>query len=214
MDVRQALLQRRAHHRFHPDRPVDEALLRRLVARARLAPTSFNMQNVHWVLVTDPERRRALWEASWKQEQVGTAPVLVVLAGDLTAHRSTDRFLYRAPEEARARLHDMIQGIYEGNERLLRDEACRSVGLAGMALMLAAEEEGLGSCPMIGFDPDAVSGLLGLDEDHPPLLMVTLGYPSDEPRPRLGFRTWEESVSRETFGQPAWTGPFVPEEEV
>ncbi len=214
MDVRQALLHRRARHRFDPDRPLDDGLLRRLVARARLAPTSFNMQNVHWVVVTDPEVRRALWEASWRQEQVGTAAAVVVLAGDLTAHRRTDRFLRHAPEAARAKLHDMIQGIYEGKDRLLRDEACRSVGLAGMSLMLAAEEEGLGSCPMIGFDPEAVSESLGLDEDHPPLLMVTLGHPSDAPRPRLGFLDWEECVSRDRFGVPAWTGPFVPEEEV
>jgi hypothetical protein len=69
----------------------------------------------------------------------------------------------------------LILDLYEGKEQMLRDEGCRSAGLAGMALMLVAKDMGLDSCPMIGFDPAKVAGILNLDADHPPLLMVLVG---------------------------------------
>ena len=43
-----------------------------------------------------------------------------------------------------------------GNEQVQRDEAMRSCGMAAMTLMLAAKEMGYDTCPMDGFDFDAV----------------------------------------------------------
>jgi nitroreductase len=48
-----------------------------------------------------------------------------------------------------------------------------------MALMLAAEEKGLGSCPLIGFDPAGVAGVLGLSARYVPAMIITVGPLAD-----------------------------------
>ena len=100
----------------------------------------------------------------------------------------------------------MIGKFYEGNDQLLRDEACRSVGLAAMALMLSARALGYDSCPMIGFEPNQVSEVVGLDEDHPPLMLVVIGKGTKPAWSRFGLLNLEELVSVDRFGAHSMTG--------
>jgi len=65
---------------------------------------------------------------------------------------------------------------------------------------------GLDSCPMIGFDPAKISEVLGLDENHPPLLMLTIGKAKEEARPRMGLMRYEDCVSVDRFGNHALSG--------
>ena len=50
-------------------------------------------------------------------------------------------------------------------------------------LMLAAWEQGLGSCWVMYFDPAKTSKLLALPENIVPVAMLPLGYPSDSAKP-------------------------------
>lgn len=206
MELLAALTARRSIRKFDPQHRLSEAELRHLIGHAQLAPTSFNMQNWHFVVVTEPAVKEKLWLASWKQAPVRDASVDVIITGDFSGHRRADRYLRHAPPETSARMAGLIHGLYEGKEQLLRDEACRSAGLAGMALMLVAKDMGLDSCPMIGFDPAQVSAALGLDADHPPLLMVTVGKALAPPFPRTGFLDFADSVSLERYGNRPWRG--------
>ncbi len=97
-------------------------------------------------------------------------------------------------------LEPMIMRFYDGNDDLLLQEACRTTGIAGMTMMLLAREMGYDSCPMIGFEPAKVSEILGLDEDHPPLMLLTIGKPLEPARPRMGLLDLEEFVSIDSFG--------------
>jgi nitroreductase len=206
LDLLAALAARRSIRKFDPQHRLSEAELRRLIGHAQLAPTSFNMQNWHFVAVTDAAVKEQLWLASWKQAPVRDASAVVVIAGDYLGHRRTERYLRHAPPETGARMAALILGLYEGNDRLLRDEACRSAGFAGMALMLVAKEMGLDTCPMIGFDPAQVAAALALDADHPPLLMVPVGKALAPPFPRTGFLDFAETVSLDRFGRSPWRG--------
>jgi len=58
-------------------------------------------------------------------------------------------------------------------------EAFRSVSLAAMTLMLAAQVQGLVTGPMRGFDPAAVSREFALAVDELPVILVTVGYPAE-----------------------------------
>jgi nitroreductase len=44
-----------------------------------------------------------------------------------------------------------------------------------MTLMLAAQDKGLVSCPMIGFNQTGVAEAFGLAETEVPVMMVTVG---------------------------------------
>ncbi len=200
MELLDALVSRRSIRKFDPQHRLSEAELRHLLGYAQLAPTSFNMQNWHFVAVSDPAVKERLWLAAWRQAPVRDASVVIVVTGDHTAPARCERALRHAPPEVRARMSKLIHELYEGKEPLLRDEACRSAGFAGMALMLVAKDMGLDSCPMIGFDPEQVSAALGLDAAHPPLLMVPVGKALAPAFPRTGFLDFAETISVDRFG--------------
>lgn len=206
MELLDALRTRRSIRSFDPAHRLGEEELRRLLGFTQLAPTSFNMQNWHFVVATDPAVKEKLWLASWRQNPVRDCSAAVVIAGDFGAHRRHRRFLRHAPPQVAERIRGYVEGLYAANPQLARDEACRSAGLAGMAMMLVAREMGLDTCPMIGFDPVKVAEALGLGPEHPPLLMITVGKALAPPFPRTGFLDFAETVSINRYGDHSLSG--------
>jgi nitroreductase len=49
-----------------------------------------------------------------------------------------------------------------------------------MTLMYAAWNQGVASCPMEGFDADALAEEFGVPAGYEPVMLVTLGYPADD----------------------------------
>ncbi len=206
MKVMEAIKRRRAIKGFDATHSLTQEELRTLLTAIALAPTSFNMQNRHTVAVVDSGTKEQLQGAAWGQEHVRDASVVFVLTGDMDAHNRTDRYLRNAPPAIREQFEAMIPKFYDGKSELLRDEACRSVGLAAMNLMLTAQAMGYESCPMIGFDPQKVAEILGLDDKHPPLMLVTVGKGTKAPHSRLGVLSFQELVSIDRFGNHAVEG--------
>jgi nitroreductase len=116
-----------------------EADVDRLMELARLAPSSFNMQNYRFVLVRDPELRRQIRDVAWDQAQVTDASLLVVMCADLKAHEhQPERYWSHAPQAVQDILVPALKSFYAGKDQLIRDEAMRSTALGGMTLMLSA----------------------------------------------------------------------------
>jgi len=90
---------RRATRRFRPD-PVDPALLERLVQIAPWAPSGYNLQPTHFVLVTDPALRQRLAVACMGQRPVAEAPAVVVLTGDRDVADRHFRLMIQAERNA------------------------------------------------------------------------------------------------------------------
>lgn len=190
MELDDAIRSRRSHKSYDPDFEVTDDLLRELFSLVQHSPSSFNLQHTRFVVVRDEGKRRQLMEAAWGQKHIGAAPADVVVCAKLTAHEDADRVQQHAPPAVREKVVSMIEGIYDGKPRLQRDEAIRSGSLASMTLMLAARSLGLDTCPMIGFDPKKVAAIVGLDDDHIPVMLITLGKKGDAdpfPTSRLGL---------------------------
>jgi nitroreductase len=100
---------------------------------------------------------------------------VVVVAAKLPAHEDAARANGHAPPEVLKTLVPVIERTYEGKPQFQRDEAIRSASLAAMTLMLAAEAEGLATCPMIGFSPAKVAAIVDLDDRHVPVMLLCLG---------------------------------------
>lgn len=75
------LRSRRSTRHFRPD-PVPPNLLDELLEAARWAPSGFNLQPTHFVVVTDPAVKAKLFPACMKQRQVLDAGATVVFTGD------------------------------------------------------------------------------------------------------------------------------------
>jgi nitroreductase len=200
MNVSLAIETRRSIKAFDSQHTMREAEIEQLMSLAMLSPTAFNIQNWRFVLVQSPELRKQVRAASWDQAQVTDASLLVVLVADLQAwNKQPERYWANAPEAVRNYLVPAIGQYYAGKEQVQRDEGMRSCGMAAVTLMLAAKEMGYDSCPMDGFDFDAVAKLLKLPADHVPAMFVAIGKGTKEPWPRGGQLPMSDVVIRDTF---------------
>lgn len=200
MDTLKAIQDRRSVKYFDPEHEMTEAEIKGLMSLAQLSPTAFNIQNWRFVLVKDPVLRAKIREVSWDQAQVTDASLLVILCADLNAwQKQPERYWRNAPEEVRDFLVPAIRQYYEGQPQTQRDEGLRSCGIAAQTLMLSAKAMGYDSCPMDGFDFEAVAKLINLPEDHIITMFVVIGKSSAEPWPRGGQLAMEEVVITDSF---------------
>jgi len=102
---------RRSTRHFRPD-PVPPVILDELLEAARWAPSGFNLQPTHFVVVTDPHVKAKLHPACMKQRQVLEAGATVVFTGD---RRVVSNHFERVLEQDRA-----AAAINADYERLLR----------------------------------------------------------------------------------------------
>ena len=191
---------RRAVKHFDPEHRLTPEEEKRLFEAVLLSPTSFNIQNWRFVVVRDPELLAQVRAVSWNQAQVTDASLLVVLCADLKSwEKAPERYWRTAPQEFRDSIVPAIDGYYRGREGVQRDEAMRSCGIAAQTLMLSAKAMGYDSCPMVGFDFDAVAKLINLPADHVIALMVAVGKAVEPARPRGGQLALDEVVLTDRF---------------
>jgi len=187
MDVKTAINERRAIKQFDPQHDMTEAEIDELLSLAILSPTAFNIQNWRFVVVRDPALRQQIRAVAGDQPQVTDASVLLILCADLKSwDKEPGRYWRNAPTEVIDFVVPAIDNYYRGRDQVQRDEAMRSCGIAAQTLMLAAKSMGYDSCPMDGFDFDAVGKLINLPEDHVIAMFVAIGKGVSEPWPRAG----------------------------
>jgi nitroreductase len=200
MNVTEAIIERRSIKAYDPHHKMTEQEIAKLMSLAMLSPTAFNIQNWRFVVVTDPVLRQQIRAVSWNQAQVEEASLLIVLTADLKAwEKQPERYWANAPKPVQDYLVPAIGKFYQENEQVQRDEGMRSCGMAAMTIMLAAKEMGYDTCPMDGFDFDAVSKLLNLPEDHTPVMFVVVGKALEPARVRGGQLNIDEVVIYNKF---------------
>jgi len=57
-----------------------------------------------------------------------------------------------------------------------------------MLFMLAAKERGWDTCPMIGFDPEAIREILNIPDQYVPAMMITIGKEDLSGQRARGYR--------------------------
>lgn len=199
MDTLTAIKERRSVKHYDPAHKMSEAEINALLELALLSPTSFNIQNWRFVVVTEQEKKEALRAAAWNQAQVSEASITILLCADLGAHEDAGRYWVNAPEPVQNMLVPMIAPFYDNNPQLQRDEAMRSIGIAGQTLMLAAKSMGYDSCPMIGFDPAKVGEIVDLPNNYVIGMMLTVGKALKDANARGGQLPYENVVFRDQF---------------
>ena len=200
MNVTEAIVKRRSIKAFDPQHQMAGEEVAKLMSLAMLSPTAFNIQNWRFVVVTDPVLRQQIRAVSWNQAQVEEASLLIVLTADLKSWaKQPERYWANAPKPVQDYLVPAIGQYYKGHEQVQRDEGMRSCGMAAMTIMLAAKEMGYETCPMDGFDFDAVGKLLNLPADHTPAMFVVVGKALQEAWPRGGQITMNEAIIQNKF---------------
>lgn len=200
MNTIEAIKARRAVKHFDPVHKLTAEEENTLFETAILAPTAFNIQNWRFVVVKDKALRQQIREVAWGQAQVTDASLLIILTADLKAwEKEPARYWRNAPKEVQDFMIPAIDVYYRDKEQVQRDEAMRSCGIVAQTLMLTAKAMGYDSCPMDGFDFDAVGKLINLPADHAIAMFVVVGKGTQPARPKGGQLSMSEVIVEDTF---------------
>ncbi len=153
MDFYDVVRQRRSV-RAYREEPVEQDKLDRVLEAARRAPSAANRQPVKLYVIRDPGLRRRMLEA-YGQEWFVNAPVVICACA--------------IPGEAWQR----------GDGKNYADI---DLAIAMDHLVLAAAAEGLGTCWIGAFKPDALREALELPRAEEPVALTPLGYTAHEPK--------------------------------
>jgi len=165
------------------DRPVPEALLRRLYDLTKFGPTAVNATPARFLFLTSPEAKARLSPlmSEGNREKTLQAPVNLIIAQDIDFHEHLPTLFPHAPGAK----------DWFADEAGRREAAFRNSSLQGGYLTIAARALGLDVGPMSGFDAAGVKAEFFPDSNVEPNFIMNLGYGSDEnlfPRsPRLAF---------------------------
>jgi len=179
--------QRYACRQFVAGRPVSPDELALLLEAGRLAPSAFGLEPWRFIIV-DAAQQGAVARACYDQPAVTSAAALIAIVA-LVAVLDPDSDYVRARFEAEARGGDMAH-IYEAYRAFYQAESIASwaqgqCNFAAAHMLLQAEHMGLDSCPIGGFDSDALTTALALPKGETPALLIALGHCSDPAPERL-----------------------------
>jgi nitroreductase len=153
MEFSRLIEERYSVRAYKPD-PVEQEKLERVLEAACLAPTAVNFQPFQ-LIVIHAEGREDELNRIYRKDWFVQPPLVIAVCG--------------LPEQGWTRR--------DGKSFLDIDTA-----IVMDHLILAATNEGLGTCWVGNFDADAAREVLGLPEDVEPIAFTPLGYPDDKPR--------------------------------
>jgi nitroreductase len=151
------LIQKRHSIRAFLDRPIDPAIIKKILEAANCAPSAGNLQAYEIYLIEDLAQRSSLAQAAKGQDFLKQAPVALVFC----TH----------PGRSEWRYHQRGANLY----------SIQDATIACTFAMLAAVDFGLGSVWVGAFDEGAVRNVIGNPEGLIPVAILPLGYPADEP---------------------------------
>lgn len=200
MNTFDAINNRRSIKNFDKNYTITKNEIIKLLEFAILSPTSYNIQNWRFVIITDQILKEKLSEFSYGQKQVYESSLVIIPCADLKSwNKNPERYWITIPDEPRKALVESIKKSYDGKPQLQRDEAMRSCGMAAQTIMLAAKSMGYDTCPMKGFDYDKVSELIHLPDDHVISMMVVVGKATKSASSRGGQLPLSEIMFENSF---------------
>lgn len=176
-------VRKRRSVRHFSDRPVPRGVIEDCVRAAGTAPSGANMQPWHFVVVSDPERKRRIREAAEEEEHrfyEERAPDAWLEALEPLGTRPEKPFLERAP--FLIAIFARSWGLDERGEKVKHYYVQESVGIATGILITALHRAGLAT---LTHTPSPM-GFLGDILDRPsrerPFLLLVTGHPAEGAR--------------------------------
>lgn len=165
MDFLQLVISRQSDRAYDRERSVEPEKLERILEAAHLAPSACNAQPWKFVVVTDRELSQKVGKAAagfGMNKFAKDAPVHILVV------------------EESANITSLLGGKVKDKHFPLID-----VGIAAAHIVLAAEDEGLGSCILGWFDEKEIKQLTGIPASKRLLLDIIVGYSLKEKRKKI-----------------------------
>ena len=189
MNIIDSLKWRYATKKFNPEKILDAKKLEILKHAFNLTATSFGLQTITLVVVSDKEVRNELLKYAYNQKQVLQASHLLVICiqdnitdADVDMLFDNTQTIRNTPNSIldpyRANLKRMMQKMtIEERQQWSMNQAYIALG----NLMTVCAVEGIDSCPMEGFSSEDYDRILKLKSKNlKSALLLPVGYRADD----------------------------------
>jgi len=150
MEYTKLISSRESVRNYDPDRPLSKEILEKILDAGRLAPSACNNQPWKFLVVSSPGMLEKV-KASYRRDWLKDAPHILVIIG----------------------LKDKAwRRTYDGYNSIETD-----VAIALTHIILAAENESVGTCWIEAYDPKVLREALKVDENQLIFGITPLGYP-------------------------------------
>jgi nitroreductase len=162
MDFWEVIEARRSIRKYKSD-PIPEDKLNKVLEAARIAPSWSNLQCWKYIVVKDDNTKKALADilpsGNPVKKAFTQAPMIIIGCAD--------------PERSG----------YIGSQRISNKQwHILDLGISMQQLVLAATNEGLGTCWVCWFSEKVVKEILNVPENIDVVALTPLGYPDEEPK--------------------------------
>jgi len=157
MTIFDAIKNRRSIRDFK-DQDIPEEAVDALIEAIRWAPSAGNLQSRKFYFIFNKDVKKKLTRAALNQNFIAQAPLAVVACLD---RKIVDRY----------------------GDRGVNLYSIEDVAASVMNMMLTAHELGLGSVWVGAFNEFEVFEILNMPQNHRPIAIIPVGYPSKIPKP-------------------------------
>ena len=171
------------------DEEVEEEALEKIFELTTKAPTAFNLQPYRFIVLDSEEAiEKATSSVVPVNGWIRYADKIVVLVGDEEIDVNADQVLEHKLEEGRIdeekaeNLRKMYSDYKNRDSEFMTGWLTRNTLIPATFFMLACRTQGIGSCPVRGFDQEKLAEKLDLKESERPILIFPIGYPKEEDR--------------------------------
>jgi nitroreductase len=171
MEFYEVIKERKSVRKYKPD-PIPDDVLHRILETGRIAPSAKNIQPWHFVVVKNPEIKEMVAEACRGQRFMAEAPVIICGCA----------------------LEDIAWGRMGG----YMSSFAVDLAIAMEHMILAAANEGLGTCWIGAFVEKDVKKILGIPDNVRVVALTPVGYPAEVPKDR-GRKLFKDIVSYDKY---------------
>ena len=169
-------INKRKSIRKYSSKKVDLKLIGTLLETATKSPSSGNIQNWKFIVVTDIGIKNKLVEACLDQKWMKTAPIFIVICSDT----------------------EKVEKAYPRRGSLYASQNC---AISATYIMLKATDLGLSTCWVGAFAPKMVSRILELPENIIPESILTIGYSQKDVLKKTPKIEYKKLTYFEKYGQ-------------
>lgn len=184
MSVRKLINARSSVRHYDPAYKIDENILEGLIEGASKSPNGNNIQATRYLVIDDPEVKESLLPIAYNQQQVVEASAVIVVLGDYAAFEKENIINIQEQGFQKGYFNTDIREFlasaaidYYSNktEEELKLELIRDASLASMSLLLLANEAGLDTITMSGYDSDKLRKVLKIPDRYLDVMLIAIG---------------------------------------
>lgn len=177
---------------------ISEEEFKKIFDLTKLAPSAYNLQMAHYLVITDPAKKERVYELSYRQYKIQTASAVIIVMGNKNSLEMSQvekiygplkmlKMMDEVDYEMTMKTIEQFTDHLKTDDKALSVELTRNVGIHAMLFMLSAKHYGYDTCPMHVHNVDQLREEFNIPDYMEPIMMITIGKSVDKERPR-GYR--------------------------